>query len=266
MFWNVSWGFPAFTPEDITLLENYLNGGGNLFIAGQDIGWDVFSSGGNSTFPAAQNFYHTYLDANYVNDASGIMQMTGVSGDPITDGMNFPISYVYSPYPEVIASYSGSSIPILQYTNSSKYGALRYDSGTYKTVYLGIGLEQIGDPAQGRLLVRRVLEWFGVITNIQNGTAQPVTDFRLEQNYPNPFNPTTQIRFSIPARQHVTLTVFDVLGRQIATLVDEEMTAGWHSIQWDSRDQMGRPVSTGIYIYRLKAGEHQQNRKMMLIR
>ncbi len=266
IFWNVSWGFPAFVPEDITLLENYLNGGGNLFLAGQDIGWDIFDSQGSSHFTAAQNFYHTYLDANYLNDASGIMQMNGVPGDPITDGMNFPIAYVYDPYPEVIGSYSGNAIPILQYTNSSKYGALRNETATYKTVYMGIGLEQIGDPAQGRLLVQRVLEWFGVITDIQNGTARPVTDFRLEQNYPNPFNPTTQIRFSIPASQHVTLSVFDVLGRKIATLMDQEMTAGWHTVQWDGRDQTGRPVSSGIYIYRLTAGEHQINRKMMLIR
>ncbi len=266
MFWNVSWGFPAFVPEDIPILENYLDNGGNLYIAGQDIGWDTFDSYGSSNFPAAQNFYHNYLDANYLNDNSGIYQVVGVSGDPITDGMNFPLAYVYSLYPEVIGSYSGNSTLILQYANSTKYAGLRYDNGTYKVVYLGIGLEQIGDPQQGILLIKRVLEWFGVTTGIHANNEPVIREFRLEQNYPNPFNPTTNIRFYVPEKEQITLSIYDMLGRRVKVLVNQELTPGWHQVTWDGRDLAGNPVASGVYVYRLKTPSRQLIRKMMLLK
>lgn len=75
------------------------------------------------------------------------------------------------------------------------------------------------------------------------------TEFQLTQNYPNPFNPTTQINYQLPANGYVTLKVYDVLGREIATLVDEEKSSGFYSVQWDAHN-----VSSGIYFYRIIAG------------
>ncbi len=67
IFWNVAWNFPVFVPEDVQLLTNYLDNGGNLFISGQDVGWDIMDEAGGSTFSEAQDFYQNYLDANYIN-------------------------------------------------------------------------------------------------------------------------------------------------------------------------------------------------------
>ncbi|MBN2416491.1 Ig-like domain-containing protein [bacterium] len=87
--------------------------------------------------------------------------------------------------------------------------------------------------------------------------------FVLEQNYPNPFNPVTTIRYTLPAREEVTLTVYNMVGQQVATLVSESQAAGFYSVQWDGRDMQGNDLPTGIYIYRLKTKSFSQVRRMV---
>ncbi|MCR4439949.1 MAG: T9SS type A sorting domain-containing protein [bacterium] len=94
------------------------------------------------------------------------------------------------------------------------------------------------------------------------GTFEKIpSSFNLYQNYPNPFNPTTPIRFSLPQRSHVTLKVFDVLGREVTTLVDEELSAGEHSVVFNAKD-----LSSGVYLCRLTAETFVQQKKMMVMR
>jgi hypothetical protein len=87
------------------------------------------------------------------------------------------------------------------------------------------------------------------------------TTYVLEQNYPNPFNPTTTIRFSVPSSGLAMLRVFDVLGREVATLVNEIMPEGKHEVSWDARN-----VSSGLYFYQLQEGMFTETRKMLLLR
>ncbi|MDP1677921.1 MAG: T9SS type A sorting domain-containing protein [Bacteroidota bacterium] len=111
----------------------------------------------------------------------------------------------------------------------------------------------------------------------------PPNKFTLEQNYPNPFNPTTTIEYQIPLNPplqrgndalasrgiYVTLKIFDLLGREVATLVNEEQSAGWKEVVWNARQKNGGQatnVSSGIYIYRLQAENFVEIRKMMLIK
>jgi parallel beta-helix repeat protein len=91
-------------------------------------------------------------------------------------------------------------------------------------------------------------------------------DFAVRQNYPNPFNPVTVIGFDIPDLMYVNLEVYNVLGQQVVTLVNRTMEPGVYNIEWDGRDGAGSPVSSGIYLYRLTAGEFVRSRKMMLIK
>ncbi|MBN1482473.1 CSLREA domain-containing protein [candidate division KSB1 bacterium] len=90
--------------------------------------------------------------------------------------------------------------------------------------------------------------------------------FMLYQNYPNPFNAETRIGFDLPKRTQVTLRIYDALGRHVRTLVDEYMNAGSHTISWDGKDSNRVHISSGLYIYSLKADGFWQKRKMILIR
>ena len=83
---------------------------------------------------------------------------------------------------------------------------------------------------------------------------------------PNPFNPTTTIHFDLPARTDVRLSVYEISGRRVATLASGSMEAGSHQIVWTGRDDHGRPVSSGVYFYRLEAGEKALTKKMVLLK
>ena len=79
------------------------------------------------------------------------------------------------------------------------------------------------------------------------------TVYSLEQNYPNPFNPTTTFRYGLPEVSYVTMKVYDILGQEIKTLVNEEQSAGYKSVMWDSRNEYGSQVASGVYLYRIDA-------------
>lgn len=96
---------------------------------------------------------------------------------------------------------------------------------------------------------------------VENANVSTTSNYYLSQNYPNPFNPVTTLRFTIIDLQFVTLKVYDILGREIATLVNEEKSAGDYEIEFDASN-----LSSGIYFYRLKAGDFVKTKKMVLIR
>ena len=88
----------------------------------------------------------------------------------------------------------------------------------------------------------------------------------LEQNFPNPFNPSTSIPFALPSAAQVRLSVFNVLGQQVRTLLDREVEAGYHRLAWDGRDDAGRQAGAGVYFYLLESGSFRQTRKMTLVK
>lgn len=104
------------------------------------------------------------------------------------------------------------------------------------------------------------------------GTGTSVADeelpeeFELLQNYPNPFNPTTTIRFALPINAQVTLKVYDITGREVQTLVTSTMNAGRHQVVWDGSAQNGQTVASGVYFYRLEAGDQIMTRRMVMLK
>jgi hypothetical protein len=103
------------------------------------------------------------------------------------------------------------------------------------------------------------------VTEVSIGTSIP-SQFYLAQNHPNPFNPETKIEFTIPMEGRVNLSVYNLLGQKIATLVDEYLSAGIHQAIWQGKDDSGNPVASGIYFYRLVAGEYSDFKKMVLLK
>ncbi len=266
VYWNTAWGFPAFTLSEVSFLESYLDNGGNLFIAGQDIGWDIFDASGSSGFEEARSFYQNYLGARYLADNSNSYSLSGMDGDPITDGLSFNVSAIHQRYPESIrANGTGVSI-ILKYANGL-YGAVKKETETYKTVYLGVGLEQVSTESARVALVHNSLVWFGAIIGVEEEAENVADKFVLEQNYPNPFNPTTTIKYSIPklngveAHGRASLRIYNILGEEIVTLVNQKQAPGNYTVQFDASN-----LPSGVYFYTLRVGDFVATKKMILMK
>ena len=88
----------------------------------------------------------------------------------------------------------------------------------------------------------------------------------LYNAYPNPFNPVTTLRYDPPENSHVTITIYDMLGREVKTLVNQTQDAGYKSVIWDATNDYGKPVSAGIYLYQIQAGEYISTKKMVLLK
>nr|HQV34537.1 T9SS type A sorting domain-containing protein [Calditrichia bacterium] len=91
-------------------------------------------------------------------------------------------------------------------------------------------------------------------------------DFHLAQNYPNPFNPATTIAFDLPAAQRVEISVYDISGRRVATLLDGLRNAGRHTLRWNGKDDNGKSMPSGVYFYRISTPGHQAAKKMILLK
>ena len=131
-------------------------------------------------------------------------------------------------------------------TLSSVTGIFNFSFGTYKI--------QIRDMAD--------LGQLGIDDDFDGITRE----FALYPNYPNPFNPETRIRFQLAENSHVRLMIYDVLGRKVRTLVSDRMTAGHHVLNWNGLNDAGADVASGMYVYRIKAGDFIAHRKMLLVR
>jgi hypothetical protein len=133
------------------------------------------------------------------------------------------------------------------------------DEAGQKTVLLaGEGTLNLQTGASYRLTVR---------TNITAVEDVNIPDeFTLSQNYPNPFNPVTNIRYGIPEASHVKVQIFNVQGQLVRTLLSAEQPAGYHTIQWNGRNDFGNQLGSGVYFYRVQAGKEQMIKKMLLVK
>ncbi|MDZ7623864.1 MAG: T9SS type A sorting domain-containing protein [Ignavibacteriaceae bacterium] len=109
-----------------------------------------------------------------------------------------------------------------------------------------------GDEAQNAL---------NKVMDENNEQVSVVSDISLEQNYPNPFNPSTSIKFTVPTSEFVSLKVYDVLGNEVATLVNEQKAPGTYEVRFNAGN-----LASGVYVYKIQAGNFTQTRKLMLMK
>ena len=154
---------------------------------------------------------------------------------------------------------------ILYGTSGPDVAAVTVDDGNSKIFLTGFGYEglvsgnrNLTPPDQ---LMFRALTWFGIpglISVDDELIASVPKKFELEQNYPNPFNPQTSISYAIAQNASVKLTIYNILGQKISTLVDEQKVSGVYSVSWNGKNDAGAQVASGLYFYRLEA-KHTQN-------
>ncbi len=116
-----------------------------------------------------------------------------------------------------------------------------------------------------------VLSWLSNLTTgiSDHSSAQNIQEFALHTNFPNPFNGSTVIAFQIPANDpstHITLEIFNLLGRRVRTLINKNYERGEYTVSWDGRNDSGVELASGVYLYRLKANNFQRVRKLLMIK
>jgi hypothetical protein len=141
----------------------------------------------------------------------------------------------------------GENVMALTYEDMNCAAAGNYDSTAYA-------------------LVLGICEYLGLdLSQIQNEAAMP-NSYSLLQNYPNPFNPVTKLRYDLPENSHVNITIYDMLGRAVKTMVNQHQNAGHRSIIWDGTNDYGNTVSTGIYLYQIQSGAYTRTKKMVFLK
>lgn len=174
-----------------------------------------------------------------------------------------------------ISSISGNSITCFLVNHASDYLAGTSDRGVYLSTDRGLNWQPAGNgitdsnvtslvfDQQGYLYAATdsgIFKSTGIVSGVHENEGSPVS-FYLFQNYPNPFNPATTISYQLPAVGRVSLKVYDVLGREVRTLVDEVKRPGKYVIEFD-----GNGLPSGVYFYRLSARNHVETKKMVLIK
>ncbi|MBI3110024.1 MAG: T9SS type A sorting domain-containing protein [Ignavibacteriales bacterium] len=262
----------TFTPTEQARVEDFLENGGRLFISGSEIGWDLGRTHA-ATQPGDLPFYNNYLKAAFVYDGNTTINgATGIGGTAF-DGITVNFGQTYpEDYPDDIDP-RGGSFPILAYNALRGDGTPRKAgvafSGTFgngtvpgKLLYLAFPFETIGSASQRRSLMDRVLQFFDVVTSVDvpPETGIPLS-WHLGQNFPNPFNPSTSFELKIAGVDHVSLKVFNLLGQEVATLVDGELTPGIHRVSWEASVH-----PSGVYFCRMSAGGYVEMRKLVLLK
>jgi hypothetical protein len=129
---------------------------------------------------------------------------------------------------------------------------------------LGFGFESINNNESSISrtdVLNTILQWFDGTLDAENENPLAVSDYKLSQNYPNPFNPVTVISYQVPVKSFVSLKVYDIIGREIQSLVNEEKDAGRYEIYFDASS-----LSSGVYFYKIKSDSYSEIKKMVLIK
>lgn len=254
IYFNVAWTFPAFTDIQANALMDFMDNGGNLFVAGQDIGWDIMSGSGNGT-PVTEELYTDYLAADYMSDGSSSNNLLTANEDDENFGMidDSQVIDVYggNMYPEELAPLGEATISFFYNNNPSKGAAIYNETETYTSIYFGIGMEMVADEEVVNDIIATINEmWAPSGVNNEDIAADKNT---LGMNYPNPFTNQTTIEVNLTSES--TFTVSDISGRIVytRTVKPNEEHVIINTSEWNS----------GIYLYSLKNEEMHDVKKMI---
>ncbi len=204
--------------------------------------------------------FWTQLDSEYI-----FHDLYAEEGDIIYDPFNPSLPFYYLQY-EHPTNYLGMNTyerSYLEYGLCTCHHNLIKGFGLASTYFLEVyGEENI---LKGCIINGVLYGDTTFVVDVEDDQNPIPTEYKLEQNYPNPFNPSTIINYQLPVAANVTLKVFDVLGREVATLVNEEKAAGNYKVEFNPASSIKNPAS-GIYFYQLKAGEFVETKKMILLK
>ena len=265
----------TFSESEQGLVATFLKQGGNLMVSGSEIAWDLGYRGTASD----KQFLRSFLKSEYRYDApenqsgtwyeaSGIenARFAGVFDITFDDGT---LGTYDVKYPDVITPIDGGQAAMVyEGVSGEQVAAVQFEgifpdgSESGKLIYLGFPFETIHPQSTRDVIMSRVMDFFeSVDTSVDGFEEQMPGKITLSQNYPNPFNPNTNIEFNLPQSYQVNLSVYNMLGQRVATLVDNMKSSGSHSVEWRAGE-----FSSGTYIYRLKTADGEVIKKMLLLK
>ncbi len=266
----------TFSSAEQSIVKSYLQNGGKLFVSGCEIGWDL----DRPTTPTAadRDFFNNYLKMKYIADAPNNLKQTTYqaevlasnpfSGVPLLAFDNGTHGSIDVQWPDVVKPNAGG-LAFAKYTGldtaagvSGVYFEGIFPSGTAagKLVALAFPFETIYTQSVRDQLMGKILMFFNFTTDVRKERPLP-QEYHLAQNYPNPFNPTTMIEFTIPVAGAVSLKIYDIAGREAATLIDADLPAGEYRSSFNASR-----YSSGTYFYHLRSGSFSSVKKMLLVK
>ena len=259
------------TQAEQALLKNFLDGGGKLLLSGQNIGYDLIEDG---TYEDSL-FYANYLKAEYTSDKAEPIMLLGNPDDANMLGtfINFNGGYggaANQDSPDIIKEIEPAA-QMLKYLPSQETAGVKYINGSTGSflIYLPFGIEGIAGPYEHSAgeFMSKCMTWLSGTTDVKKDISQNKVpkQYSLGQNYPNPFNPSTVINYKLPEKTEVLLTIYNLLGQKIITLLQAVQPAGSFHVTWDGKDSKGLQVAGGVYLYQLNTNNFSKTKKMVLV-
>ena len=260
-FWlNISWTTPAITKEQALALKSIMDAGHSVFIAGQNIAWDIMSGeSGSHGNPENKFIFTNYLKATYKNNGSlSTNKITAVSEDPIFGGVgssNFVTNLGSNFYADEIDAGAGANV-IFNYNTPSQHAAVRYDAPNYRSVYFAVGLEMLANSEVRNQIISLSRAWLADgMVGVEYDAA--LNSLLSGQNYPNPASDYTFVNVNAAAKGG-KVEIYNLNGQ----LISSQSVGNSMLIRLDLSS-----LSEGMYVYRVVSGNTtSEARKLTVIR
>jgi len=250
---------PPLDSVEQALIQEYLEQGGQLFISGARIAASLDPEGFSGASASDQQFLNEFLKVDFGGTNTAEHAVFGQASLFASMQVEFN-SYNYAvDSTDILEPVDQNVTPVFLYSGNDVAG-IAYE-GTFgngnavgRLIYLAFPFETVDDEAVRQDLIYRTFRFFFPQTGITpEPNAGEITDFWLAPAYPNPFNPSTTIRYGLPEPADVDIVVFNIQGQEVRQLVNGRRTAGWHTVQWNGRNDRGVPLSSGVYLIRFRA-------------
>lgn len=274
IIWNTGTTEPGISTAEMNCIKTFLNNGGKLYLNGVDIAYQLADPSSPYYTSETIEFFTNYLHSSYILREHSAVITLGISGDPITDGLGMmnltggtganTINHSQGHFVNQINAEGMYNANILSFWQKpDEHPAIRAFHGVSgKVVFTAFGFESIALAERRALFAQRIIDWLSITVGVEENPSDLLpASFELQQNYPNPFNPETTIEFKVSNTAPVSIKVYDLIGREVITLVNEVKQPGIYRISFD-----GENLASGIYFYEMIAGDFSSVKKMNLLK
>ena len=274
IIWNTAITEPGISTDEINVIKTFLDNGGSLYLNGVDIAYQLADPTSPYYSTETLDFFTNYLHANYVLREHSATITQGIAGDPITDGLGMmtlvggtganTINHSAGHYANQISAQGMYNANILSFwLKPEEHPGIRVFHGVSgKLIFTTFGFETIAQADRRALFAERVIDWLDIPVSVEENQSETLPSaFDMYQNYPNPFNPATVIKYQVSNTAHVSIKVYDLIGREVAVLIDEVKEPGVYEVNFESKN-----LASGIYFYKMIAGDFTSVKKMNLLK